>query len=92
MPLGLPRAAFERLRALEADGAAKDVTIAALQAENAALKADLERRAQVDEARWVLDKTHWTDGRLITPAEKAAAAAILNADHIARSRTQLGGR
>lgn len=77
--------------ALAASLVEKDAQIATLQAENAALKADLETRAQVDEARWVLEHFAWPDGRPITPAEKSAAADVLRADRVARTRDTLGG-
>lgn len=74
------------LAALEADNAVKAAQITVLQAENAALTADLERRARVDEARWAFDHLAWPDGRPISPAEKSAAVDVLEADRIARSR------
>lgn len=71
-----------------ADFVTRDTAIAAR-----ALTTDVtelsEQQAAIDEARWVLDHLAWPDGRPITPAEKSAAADILRADRIARSRRSL---
>ena len=52
------------------------------------LEEKLDQLAAISDARWAVRETHWPDGHVITPPEKATAADRLKSDRIARTRKQ----
>lgn len=61
-----------------ADLAVRDTAIAARALVSDVVSKD-EALHRLAEATWAADHTHWPDGRVVTPAQKSAAADVLRA-------------